>query len=385
MENLKKYATERQREYINAVQKYGTQAKAAQALNVNKRTLERSLSSLRKRAALNSPQEHNYGKSDVPEGFSLRGVSTLVDKDGNKVMEWIKSHKDLDITREVIQEFISDLVNDAKGLSPNIKPPKNSNKDLLCVYPMGDPHFGMHAWADEAGEDFDLKEAENITKEAIDRLIASAPNAETGLILELGDFFHADNKLSRTERSGNILDVDTRWQKVMQVGLRSMVYCISSALGKHKNVIVRIVEGNHDSHSSFALALALDSYFHNNKRVTVELSPKNFWFYKFGNVLIGATHGHTCKMDMLPAIMATDTPKYWGDTEHRYWYLGHVHHQNVKEYPGVVCETFRTLAASDAWHAASGYRSGRDMCCIVHHKDYGEIERHRCNIAMIRK
>jgi len=30
-----------------------------------------------------------------------------------------------------------------------------------------------------------------------------------------------------------------------------------------------------------------------------------------------------------------------------------------------------------------GYRAGRDMRCIVHHKQYGEIERHRCDVAMI--
>jgi hypothetical protein len=34
------------------------------------------------------------------------------------------------------------------------------------------------------------------------------------VILNLGDFFHADNELNRTQVSGNALDVDTRYAKV---------------------------------------------------------------------------------------------------------------------------------------------------------------------------
>jgi hypothetical protein len=48
-----------------------------------------------------------------------------------------------------------------------------------------------------------------------------------------------------------------------------------------------------------------------------------------------------------------------------------------------VVEAFRTLAARDAWHAGQGYRAGRDMRLLVHHKDFGEVERHRCDIAML--
>ena len=51
--------------------------------------------------------------------------------------------------------------------------------------------------------------------------------------------------------------------------------------------------------------------------------------------------------------------------------------------PGVTCESFRTLAAKDAYAAGHGYRAGRDMRCIVHHREHGEVERHRCDVGMI--
>jgi hypothetical protein len=50
---------------------------------------------------------------------------------------------------------------------------------------------------------------------------------------------------------------------------------------------------------------------------------------------------------------------------------------------GVLIEWFRTLAPRDAWATGAGYRSGRDMYAVIHHKEYGEVERHRCDIAML--
>jgi len=319
----------------------------------------------------------------VPDPLVMRGVSTLYGPKGEIKLQWVKSQLDKTLAREAIEEFVSWLVQDAKGLAPISQPPAHANADLLAVYPMGDPHFGMYAWAQETGDDFDVEIAERLTVAAIDRLVSCAPAAETAIIPELGDFFHADNKESRTPQSGNALDTDTRWAKVMQVGLRAMIHVIRRALEKHCKVIVRIVSGNHDPHSSFALALALDAYFHNETRVTVDLNAAPFWYYRFGKVLIGVTHGDTIKPQQLPGIMAFDRPEDWGKTEHRYWYTGHVHHEAVKEYPGVVHETFRTLAARDAWHAGRGYRAGRDMRCLVLHREFGEVERHRCDIGMI--
>jgi len=281
-----------------------------------------------------------------------------------------------------MRDFALSLAEDVKGRAPITDAPKSKDDDLMCVYPMGDPHFGMHAWWQDAGDDFDLSIAEKLTNSAIDRLIASAPNASTALLLNLGDMFHADNQ-NNTSLSGHQLDVDGRWPKVQQAGLRSMIYCIFRLLEKHEKVIFRINKGNHDGHSSYALALMLSCYFHNEPRVTVDLSPAVTWYYQFGKVLIGSTHGDTIKGPDMVGIMAADKPAEWGNTSYRYWYVGHVHHQDTKEYRGGVVEYFRTLAARDAWHSGMGYRAGRDMRLIVLHKEYGEVERHRCDISML--
>src|SRR3546814_19738038 len=47
---------------------------------------------------------------------------------------------------QVIRDFVRSLMDEATGKSRLIEPPKHVNADLLAVYPMGDPHFGMYAW-----------------------------------------------------------------------------------------------------------------------------------------------------------------------------------------------------------------------------------------------
>jgi hypothetical protein len=171
--------------------------------------------------------------------------------------------------------------------------------------------------------------------------------------------------------------------KVLQIGIETFRHAVIKALEKHEKVVVRFVSGNHDPQAIWALAFTVHAYFAENPRVTVDLSPSMFWYYQHGKVLIGATHGDKVKHESLGGVMATDRAEQWGQSKHRYWYTGHVHSQNVREYPGVICESFRTLAAKDAYAAGYGYRAGRDMLCITHHKEHGEVERHRCDIGML--
>jgi hypothetical protein len=378
---LASYATVRELEYLEAVDKHGSQRAAARALKVDGKTLRAALARVKARAAAKgySP-EHDLTRT-VPDGYKVKGVSSLY-VDGKLSSQWVKSVQDEDRREQMLREFADGLAQSVKGLAPVSTSPAYSNDALLCVYPWGDPHFGMYAWWQDAGADFDLDIAERLTCSAVDRLVSAAPEGSTGVLLNLGDMFHADNQKNVTA-SGHQLDVDGRWAKVQQVGLRAKIHCIRRMLEKHQRVIVRINKGNHDGHSSYALALMLSCYFHDDPRVEVDLSPSLCWYFQFGKVLLGSTHGDTIKGKDMLAVMAADKPVEWGQTTHRYWYVGHVHHKDVKEYPGGLVEYVRTLAARDAWHQGQGYRAGRDMQLIVHHREHGEIERHRCDVGML--
>ncbi len=315
--------------------------------------------------------------------YVIKGTSTLYNSEGAITQQWVKTSLDRERFEQVLKEWVEHLAEDVRGLAQPVPKPSVNHADLLSVYAIGDPHCGLYAWADEAGEDFDLAKAERLTTAAVARLVACSPPSGEALILELGDLLHADDSKNQTPASHHALDVDTRYAKVMQVALRTLQNAITLALQKHQKVTVWLVPGNHDPHSSFAISMCLNAFYQNEKRVTVDMSPAAFKYMLFGKVLIGSHHGNGIRLDNLPGVMAADRSREWGASNYRYFYLGHVHHLSRKEFPGVVCETFRTLAARDAWHSGKGYRAGRDMSLIVHHREYGEIERHRADIAML--
>lgn len=376
-------SSDSQRSYVKAVIDEGSNRAAAKKLGVHPTAVDQAIRRVIVQATLRGWSPGHDMTHVVPDGFSVKGVSTYYDKDGKPRGQWVKSREDADRRNEMFLEAVGAIGESFKGMSKLVAPPASPAKDLITVYPMGDPHVGMYSYARETGNDFDCDIAERNIVAAVDRLVSVAPKTETALVLNVGDFFHADTSDNRTLRSGNALDVDTRWSRVMEIGIRAMRRCVDRALEKHKRVVVRNMIGNHDEHTSQALGIALKMFYENNKRVFVDTSPAYFWSHRFGKCLIGSTHGDTCKAENLPAIMADEWPREWGETTHRYWYTGHIHTKQVSEFRGCLVESFRTLAGRDAWHAKMGYRAGRDMVAIVLHKEFGEVERHRVDVGML--
>src|SRR5690606_20208165 len=127
-----------------------------------------------------------------------RGVSTYYNKEGKAAGQWVKSAVDQNRAEQIAREAIEVLSQAVAGMAPLVPAPQVNYSDLLAVYPFGDPHFGMYAWAAEAGEDFDLDIARRTTMAAVDRLVSSAPAADVGVLLLLGDVFHMNDQRNVT-------------------------------------------------------------------------------------------------------------------------------------------------------------------------------------------
>jgi len=303
----------------------------------------------------------------IPDGYMAKGVSTLVGPDGSIKAQWIKTTADMERQRDLQLAALEAMAAEL----PRIAARKASGEyldDLLSVYPIGDPHIGMVSWPEETGDDWNLKIAEQMHCDAMHELVRASPATKKALIVNLGDLYHRDGIVAETSRSKHPLDVDGRFMKMFRVGVKVMRRCIESALEKHETVHVINAAGNHDESSAQALAVLLSEVYENEPRVTVDLSPSIFYYYRFGKVLIGVHHGHTCKMPALPGVMAADRSADWGECKFRHWLTGHIHHQSVTEYPGVTVESFGTLAAKDAYATNGGWRSNRHMQAIVYHR-----------------
>lgn len=366
------------REAVEALAQHGTPTLAAAALGIPRQTFNHRIRLASRKGAAPGHFEHG-----VAPGYAMGKVTVQRGPDGTVERTWERQSPDAQAMLEAIEGAVADLLGDLRGVLPPVEKPGHFDEDLLTVIPMGDPHFGLLTWAKEVGEDFNLEIAEALTFAAVDRLCSLTPPSHTALLLNLGDFFHADDSNNRTRQSGNVLDVDGRFQKIAEVGLRALVRCVRRLLERHAKVIVRNNRGNHDPHQSYMLSIALSATFHDEPRVEVDMSPGGFYFLRFGKTLIGSTHGDGAKLADLPLIMATDAPEDWYKSTWRVWHCGHFHHDQTKDHPGCTVETHRTLAPNDAWHKYAGYRSGRDMKAIIYHAEHGEITRIRCGLTRI--
>lgn len=372
-----------QRRLIQAIVREGSIAKAGVALDINRRNVQRMLVLIRTNAARRGYAPESQMTRPVSPAH-VAETSTMYDADGNVKLQWVKAKLSTSDAFQALQEAIQQAADEYRGVAKPVKAPARSDAELLTVYPMGDPHVGMYAWKDEAGEDFDCDIARQDLLSATSRLVQVAPGSERALIVNLGDFFHSDNNQNRTSRSGHALDVDTRWPRVLKVGCQIMIDLVGLALRKHQRVEVINAIGNHDDHSSVMLSAFMEAFFHKEPRVLIHAAGPKFHYVTHGRVLIGVTHGDTVKPAQLGGVMAADQGEAWGLAEHRHWLTGHIHHSSKLELPGCTVESFRTLASRDAWATAAGYRAGRDMVAIAYHREFGEVERYRCDIRMAR-
>jgi hypothetical protein len=382
---LKDYATPRQLEFLEAVEKEGSWRKAALALNINERTLSRSLESLKNRAAKQGHSPEHDMTHTVPDGFNVKGVSTYYNKDGKPAAQWVKSTADQERQRELMQAAFEAMADELPRQAPIPGPPM-THAQLANLYTFTDSHVGMLAWHKENLDrdgDWDLSIAEKTLTGCFDFMIEAAPAAKVGIVAQLGDFLHSDGMKAITPTSGHLLDQDGRFPKVVQTAIRILRRIVNSALAKHEQVIVLMAEGNHDLASSVWLRAMFRALYENEPRVTVIDSELPYYVYQHGQTMLAWHHGHLAKKESLPLIFAAQFPKVWGSTERRYIHIGHLHHVDEKEHPGVHVIQHPTLAARDAYAARGGWISERQCRVITYHDALGEVARNTVRPEMV--
>jgi len=351
----------------------------ARKLKVDEATVRRSIQRAAKRGEINLTPYEN------PPGFTTGKVTVQSDAAGNVIQEWRRIHPQA----EDIEAWVDDLCARAGKAGPKIKPPKVKGDTALEI-PIGDMHMGMYAWDKETGANWDTDRACRIFKGGVSHLIDLVPKTTKHLILtDLGDFLHSDNRFGLTEKSGNVLDMDTRWTRVVDKARDAWVEVLEYAASKFPSVYVTMVPGNHNTHAAHWMARVVDAYFRNCKGVTVDTSPAMHRYHRWGNTLIGNAHGHLLKANQLASIMATEAKHLWAETVHHHWRNGHVHHgtrdvyKDRDESDGVTVEYFPILPPRDAYHAEKGYMSRRLLQGILHHEVHGEITRHTVHARML--
>lgn len=371
---LRSFATVRQLEYLDALEKHKTYRAAAEAMGVDHGVLHRSIKGLKKRAALQgySP-EHDMTKT-VPDGFKVKGVSTYYDESGKPKGQWIKSSADEDRRQELIRAAFEAMAQDLPRVAPTERH-GDTLENLATLYTLTDSHVGMLAWQKETGADWDLKIAEATLTGCFQQMVQASPASRVGIVNQLGDFLHSDGLVPVTPTSGHVLDQDGRYTKLVETAVRILRRVVEMALCQHERVIVLMAEGNHDMASSVWLRVMFRALYENEPRVEVIDSPLPYYVYQHGKTMLAFHHGHLKKNDQLPILFASQFPEVWGTTTKRYAHTGHRHHAEEKEHSGITVIQHPTLAARDAYAARGGWIAERQVSAITYHAAYGQVSR----------
>ena len=311
----------------------------------------------------------------VPDGYKIKGTSSLVDGFGNTKLQWVKTDTDAERQVELMKAVIEGMKSEITPVAP-VKAVRAKRDDkLLNLYTVSDFHLGMLAWADESGDDWDMKIAEDLFSRWFDAAFQKAPDAGTGVINLLGDLAHFDSLDAVTPASGHVLDADTRYQKLVRYMIRMVRRVVDMALVKHKNVRLLIVQGNHDESGMIWLAEMFSTLYDNEPRVFVDTSPDVYKMVQHGKTTLFFHHGHKARFDAIEPVMIAKFRKAFGESVYSYAHVGHLHHQKIVESRNMIVEQHRTLAAKDAYASRGGWMSGRSANVITYSAEYGEVAR----------
>ena len=102
--------------------------------------------------------------------------------------------------------------------------------------------------------------------------------------------------------------------------------------------------------------------------------------YKRQKCLLAAHHGDKAKPERLVMALADEFPQLWGETRHRFYYKGHLHHHKSADIGGVQWEQLRAVTKRDRYAKDNAYTARSQMQAITFDDKSGEVSRVKINL-----
>lgn len=313
-------------------------------------------------------EENGFDVSDIKHGWHKTEEASLFFRNPNYTP---KEYKDFQVMADTLVERVA-------AAAPKFIPigrEKVRHPHLLVIDP-ADVHIGKLSSAFETGEEYNSQIAVQRTIEGVQGILRKAKAFNVDQILFIGgnDILHTDNP-KKTTTGGTLQDTDGMWYDNFLMAEKLYVDIIMMMLGVADVHFVH-TPSNHDYMMGFLLARVIESHFKHCDNITFDTTMAHRKGYKYGNNLIGMTHGDGAKVQDLPLLMAQEFPQWWAETKHRYIYTHHVHHKMSKDYVGVTVESLRSPSASDSWHHRNGYQHApKAIEGYAHCMEHGQVSR----------
>ena len=344
-------------------------------LTQSEETIRRSVShQLSKLPAQDAPDASAIEAFAKKHGIDVDSISSYWFNDGSGISVNVKNKKNETNWQQVREEMLATLA-DHKPVFEDFDYEPSFDGHCLVIDP-ADVHIGKLADSFETGCDYDSQTAVARVKEGVRGILQKASGFDIEQIVFVGgnDILHIDSP-SRKTTSGTPQDTDGMWFRNFKIAKQLYIDVIGSLL-KIAPVHFVFNPSNHDYTNGFFLADMIDTYFANHKGFTSDADLTHRKYYVYGDNLIGTTHGDGAKNQDLPLLMATEAPREWAITKHRYIYTHHVHHKMSKDFQGVTLESLRSPSGTDGWHHRNGYQHApKAVEGFLHHPTHGQVAR----------
>ena len=277
-----------------------------------------------------------------------------------------------------IKELRTELIKDLQKYAPKfklIKRKSNIDGHLLVIDP-ADIHIGKLCSSFEVGESYNNQIAVKRVLEGVKGILQKSNGFNIDRILFIGgnDILHIDSPKRQTT-SGTPQDTDGMWHTNFLIAKQLYIDVLEILLSV-ADVQFDFNPSNHDYTNGFFLAEVVQTYFRNCKNISFNCDISHRKYFKYFDNLIGTTHGDGAKMNDLPTLMATEQPKQWSESKHRYIYVHHLHHKWSKDVLSVCIEGLRSPSGTDSWHHRNGYEHApKAVEGFIHSKKDGQIAR----------
>ena len=328
--------------------------------------------------------------SIAPNSFWLKGEHYSAffkpDAAGNASFE--------DTVRDSLQSLKDDL--------PITFPPrpKPTGENLLVV-DLADVHIGKLCVQAETGYTYSREVARHRVIEGTRALLQKAIlHGVARILFVLGnDILHIDSHDGRTTAGTNQDtegSIDQMYSDAQSCLIEAIDLCAEVA-----PVDLLHCPSNHDWQTAWGLAQTIQAYYRNSPTVKASdynVSKLHRKYYRYGQNLIGLSHGDGAKEADLPALMLVEARDHIAECPFSYWYLHHVHHkkrknglndvQRLKEYTAMTVvnngagriagdkaeiEYVHSPSPPDGWHHRNGYINRQGVDCFLHSPDYGKF------------
>lgn len=291
----------------------------------------------------------------------------------------VRPRKQIELSISDIDEYFKH----SKAFIPKqeIKPVRYTTDGDTLVIKVPDLHIGLLAWADECGNNYDLKIAKKNFLYCISDVADRCKYKDIKQIVfaTLGDILHVDNNLQQTSH-GTFQQTDGRLGKIIEAAETMMIEALSM-LEPIAPIKYVYVSGNHDSLSGYLFAKLMETRYRMDKNIEFDVKPNPIKHVIIGKTLIIFHHGDAPTKNIEQAAYNFCKEQILSDIKWVEMNVGHLHDQFYYTKDGITIRHMPALCNSSYWEHQQLYK-GDDRCvvCDIYNDEHGRRETWQSNL-----